>query len=112
MDRNKLNLALKDKKLITDAKLNQLDQAKTEAKQIGSWEDFLIDKKAVSENDLLQVKSEMLNVPVEDLTKEQIPLDILNLVPEPIAHRHQVISFAKTKEELSLAMVDPEDIQT
>lgn len=112
MDRNKLNLALKQKKLVTDAKLNQLDQAKAQSKSISSWEDFLVEAKAVNEADLLAVKSELLGVPIEDLTKDQIPQDILNLVPEPIAHRHQVISFAKTKDELSLAMVDPEDIQT
>jgi ribosomal protein L4 len=46
------------------------------------------------------------------LRNEQIPADVLALVPEPIAHRHKVISFAKTKTELSLAMVDPTDIQT
>jgi type IV pilus assembly protein PilB len=53
-----------------------------------------------------------LGAPIVDLTTLQIPQDVLNLVPEPIAHRHQVISFAKTKEGLSLAMSDPEDIQT
>jgi type IV pilus assembly protein PilB len=42
----------------------------------------------------------------------QIPQDVLNLVPEPIAHRHQVICFAKSEEGLSLAMADPEDLQT
>jgi type IV pilus assembly protein PilB len=59
-----------------------------------------------------QIKSATLNVAAVDLTNLQISQDILNLVPEPIAHRHQVISFAKTKEELSLAMTDPDDIQT
>ena len=76
------------------------------------WEDLLLQKKLLTEDQLLALKSELLGAPVVDLTKEQIPQEILNLVPEPIAHRHQVISFAKTKEELSLAMTDPTDLQT
>ena len=51
-------------------------------------------------------------MPVVDLTSLQIPQDVLNLVPEPIAHRHQVISFAKTKDELGPGHDRPEDIQT
>ncbi len=112
MDRSQLNSALRQKKILTETKLNALDQEKSQSKSILSWEDFLVEKKAVKEDQLLKVKSDMLGVPVVDLTKEQISQDVLNLVPEPIAHRHQVISFSKTKEDLSLAMVDPEDIQT
>ncbi len=112
MDRNQLNAALRQKKILTESKLNSLDQEKNQSKGILSWEDFLVEKKAVSEAELLKIKSELLGVPIVDLTKEQITQEVLNLVPEPIAHRHQVISFAKTKEDLSLAMVDPEDIQT
>lgn len=112
MDRNQLNLALKEKKLLTEAKLSSLDEEKNQSKTQDSWEDFLIQKKVIKEDDLLKLKSGLLNVPIIDLRNEQIAQDILNLVPEPIAHRHQVISFAKTKDDLSLAMVDPEDIQT
>jgi type IV pilus assembly protein PilB len=112
MDRNQLNAALRQKKILSEAKLNSLDQEKGQLKTVTSWEDFLVEKKAVTEDDLVKIKAEILNVPAVDLRNEQIPQDVLNLVPEPIAHRHQVISFAKTKEDLSLAMVDPDDIQT
>lgn len=112
MDRNELNTALKQKNILSDDKLAVLEKEVSLQKVVPRWEDFLLEKKVLGEGDLLSIKSEVLNVPIVDLTSLQIPQDVLNLVPEPIAHRHQVISFAKTAEELSLAMTDPEDIQT
>ncbi len=112
MDKNQLNSALKQKKLINEEKIKSLEKDRSQLKTPSSWEDFLVEKKILTEEKLLAVKAELLGVPVIDLRNEQIAQDILNLVPEPIAHRHQVISFAKTKEGLSLAMTDPEDLQT
>lgn len=112
MDTKALNAALKEKRLLNEDKIKTLEKERLQQKGAVSWEDFLLEKKIVSEEDLLAAKSELLGVPVADLRNNQIAQEVLNLVPEPIAHRHKVISFAKTKEELSLAMVDPEDIQT
>jgi type IV pilus assembly protein PilB len=112
MDKQELNAALKQNKILTQDKLDALEKDLSQAKTPTFWEDFLVEKKAVTEQQLLALKSQLLSVPVIDLTTLQIPQDVLNLVPEPIAHRHQVISFAKTKDDLSLAMSDPEDIQT
>jgi type IV pilus assembly protein PilB len=112
MDKQQLNVALKEKNILNDGKLASLEKELASLKAPSPWEDFLLEKKVLSEVDLLKIKSETLNVPIVDLTSQQIPQEILNLVPEPIAHRHQVISFLKTKDELSLAMCDPDDIQT
>lgn len=112
MDKPQFNLFLKQKKLLSEDKLAALQKEFLQLKSPQTWENFLIDQKVLTEKQVLDVESELLNVPVTDLTVLQIPIDVLNLVPEPIAHRHQVISFAKTKDSLSLAMTDPEDIQT
>ena len=112
MDKKLLNAALKQNKILTEDKATVLDKENQQLKSPTAWEDFLIQKKIITEPQLLTIKAEILNVPLVDLTSVQIPQDVLSLVPEPIAHRHQVISFAKTKEQLSLAMTDPEDIQT
>ncbi len=112
MDREEFNQELKQKKLADEATLTKLEKEMGLKKSPGAWEDFLIEKKVINEQQLLELKSDKLNVPVIDLVNQEIPQDVLNLVPEPIAHRHRVISFIKTDKELSLAMVDPEDIQT
>jgi len=112
MDANQLNEALKESKILTGDKIAVLEKEKSQGKAIISWEDFLVEKKALTEAQLLEIKAKSLNVPVIDLKNQEIAQDVLNLVPEPIAHRHQVISFQKDKESLSLAMTDPEDLQT
>src|SRR5438552_2705117 len=112
MDKHELNTALKEKKILTESKLSALEKELNQIKSPPVWEEFLVQKKVISEADLLNLKSALLNVPIVDLTSLQIPQDVLNLAPEPIAHRHQVVCFAKTKDELSLAMTDPTDLQT
>jgi type IV pilus assembly protein PilB len=111
MNITELNKLLKQKKILTEAKIEQLQSEMVATKSPLLWEDFLVEKKALSEQELVGLKSTALNVPVVDLKDVQIPAEALNLVPEPIAHRHKIISFAKNKNELSLAMVDPGDIQ-
>ncbi len=112
MDIKQLNAALKEKRLLNDEKIKTLEKDRLSQKSPSTWEDFLVEKKVLGEDDLLKIKAEILNVPIVELKNVQIPQDVLNLVPEPIAHRHKVISFAKTKDGLSLAMFDPDDIQT
>ncbi len=112
MDKQQLNKALKQSKILSDDKLSALEKELGQLKIRLPWEDFLIEKKVLTEEALLELKSALLGVPTIDLTDKQIPQEILNLVPEPIAHRHKIISFAKTKEEVSIAMIDPDDLQT
>lgn len=107
-----LNQLLKKKRIITNAELTKLEKDWSGLKTPMPWENFLLEKKAVTEEALLKVKSEEFGVPVVDLRDQEIAEEILNLVPEPIARRHQVVSFAKVKDELSLAMTDPSDLQT
>lgn len=112
MDKKELNQALKDKKFLTDAAVAQLEKELSAQKVPTAWEDLLLDRKILTEEQLMAVKSELVGAPLVDLLQQQIAQDVLNLVPEPIAHRHQVISFQKTKDSLSLAMTDPTDLQT
>jgi type IV pilus assembly protein PilB len=112
MDAKQLNEALIKQKLLSLDQITALEQEKFQAKGVVAWEDFLVDKKILQEKELLSVKSELLKVPIVDLQNLEIKQEVLNLVPEPIAHRHKVISFQKDSESLSLAMVDPEDLQT
>jgi type IV pilus assembly protein PilB len=112
MSNIELNKLLKKKKIVTDDSLATLQSNWHAVKVPTPWEDFLVDQKVVTEKQLLELKAENLKVPVVDLFNEDIKPDVLSLVPEPIAHRHKIIAFAKTKDQLSLAMVDPTDLQT
>ncbi|HEY4491717.1 MAG TPA: GspE/PulE family protein, partial [Acidobacteriota bacterium] len=54
----------------------------------------------------------ILGIPFVSLEKENIPLEVLQIIPEPIAHKYSIVAFRKTGSELEVAMTDPEDIQT
>ncbi len=107
---SELNQLLKQKKVLTDARIKELEKEHQALKDRPLWEDFLTDKKIVSEQDLLDIKSKALDIPIVDLRNLTIEAEDLAKVPEPIAHRHKIISFAHDKKILSLAMMDPTDI--
>jgi len=73
---------------------------------------FLIVRKIIPEDKLLDLISKFLKIETVDLTEEKIDQEVLRIIPEPIARRHQVVAFRKNKKELHLAMADPEDLQT
>lgn len=106
------NKLLKLHKIASIDKLTKLEKDWVPVQNSMSWEDFLVERKVITEKQLLEIKSKDLGVEVVDLRDQEINPDILGLIPEPLAHRHNIISFAKNGQELSLAMLDPSDIQS
>ena len=65
---------------------DQLDAAQQEANKNGvKVDDVLIEKKIVSEEQLIKLKAYILGIPFVSLEKENIPLEVLQIIPEPIA---------------------------
>lgn len=109
MENAALLKVLKQKKILAAKQLEEIEEQGDKIVDLESW---LIDKAGVKEEKLLEVKSQLLGFPPVDLKEQKIDQEVLMLVPEPIARRHKVISFAKDKDGLSLAMIDPTDLQT
>jgi type IV pilus assembly protein PilB len=74
--------------------------------------DLLVEKKLMSEIELKKLYSYILGIPFVNLEKETIVVDILQIIPEPIAKKYGIIAFEKTGNDLKVAMKNPEDIQT
>ena len=47
-----------------------------------------------------------------ELEKEKIDFAVLSLIPEPIARNHNIVAYRKNKDDLEVAMLDPEDLDT
>lgn len=95
------------------AKKDQLDAAQKEATQSGKKiETVLLEQKIVTEEELIKLKAYILGIPFVNLEKEAIPLEVLQIVPEPIARKYNIVAFRKEGSRLEVAMTDPEDIQT
>ncbi len=74
--------------------------------------DILLQEGLIDEGNLRKLYAYILGVPFVDLTKEIIPQEILQMIPEPIAKKYKIVAFDKTGKELKVAMINPEDIQT
>lgn len=78
-------------------------------KKIG---DVLISRKLVSPENLIKFEAYLLGIPFINIEKETIPPEILNIIPEQIARRHDIVAFRKKDNDLEVAMLDPEDLIT
>ena len=84
-----------------------------EAEKAGKKPDnILISKKIISQKDLIKLKAYILGIPFVNLKKTTINEDILKIIPEPLARKHNIVSFRKIGNDLEVAMLDPEDLQT
>jgi len=65
------------------------------------------DKQYVSDVDLAVCMGRVLNVPPINLTRVNIPSEVVELVPRDMAHNHKVVPVARLENKLFLAMADP-----
>ena len=80
-----------DKKILDETSLsNTLKESKTEKT---SLEQYLVNKRLVTEDILYQTAAEKLNLPFINLEKIKIDDKVLSLIPESIATKHSLIGF-------------------
>lgn len=110
IDNERLREFISDSNLIDKNKLEEAYQESTkEGKQLGN---FLLEKKLIDDFNLRKLYAYILGIPFVDLAKSLISPDILQIVPEPIAKKYNIVAFEKTGKDLKVAMLNPEDIQT
>ncbi|MFH0864172.1 MAG: GspE/PulE family protein [Candidatus Gottesmanbacteria bacterium] len=102
-------------KLIADSGLiskDDLRNAQNTADHLGSTRtDILIRQDYLKEEDLGNLLSKFFKVKYIDLTKIDIPIKTLNLIPESLAVDSRVIVFAKKDDQVMVAMDDPWDLE-
>ena len=75
-------------------------------------EQVIKDRGFASGQDIIKARSALLGIPFVDLSAKAILPDVLQLVPEPVARRYNVVPFEldPATDSLSVAMIDPLDI--
>jgi type IV pilus assembly protein PilB len=107
---NQLKLFLLDSNLVSKEMLEQVaEEALKSGKSLG---DLLLEKKILEEAQLQKVYAYILGIPFVDLSKETVSVPILQMVPELIAKKYNIVAFEKTGNSLRVAMLNPEDLQT
>lgn len=100
---------LHSKGLLTD---DQLSAIKFESVNTGKpAETIIVERAYISPEDLAKAKGELLNIPFADLAGKTVSPEVLDFVPEPVARKYRLIPFEEKAGVLSVAMVDPLDLQ-
>lgn len=77
-----------------------------------SLHDVLLNRGDIKEAELQRLEAYILGIPFVDLSHETIDPEILRIIPEPIARKHNIVSFHKREKDLEVAMIDPDDLPT
>jgi len=110
VDSERLKSFILDSGLVSQEVLDQaMEESKSTGKRLG---DLLVAKKILDSDQIRQLYSYILGIPFVNLEKETIPKEILQIIPEPIAKKYQIVAFKKNNQELKVAMLNPEDLQT
>lgn len=89
----------------------EIDAAAKEAKERGqTLGSMLVSRGSITEDALRRIQAYILGIPFVNLKDRRIPVDVLALIPEPIARTHNIIAFKKDGESLEVAMLDVEDL--
>lgn len=84
--------------------------AEKELDKDGGIGEALVKAGKLTDDDLKRMQAYVVGIPFVDLRSEKIPLDILSLIPEPIARKHNIVVFKKGAEALEVAMLDTDDL--
>lgn len=98
-----------DAGLISKAEADEVEkEAKSKKKPLS---DILLAKGKFSDDDLRRIQAYILGVPFINLKGQTLNRDILNLIPEPIARKHNIVAFERKNDALEVAMLDTDDLQ-
>jgi type IV pilus assembly protein PilB len=96
-------------KLITP---DQVKEFKLESDQNGkSFEEVVRERGILDEESLVKAKAISSGLPYVSLMGQQIAPDVLNLIPSEVAKMYQVVPFGTRGNEVSVAMVNPDNVQ-
>lgn len=100
---------IKKAKLLSEADLAAI------LKKIGSGkkslQQYLLEQKLIVTTAFTQATADYFKVPLAEIKGAQVRQDILLIVPEPLATRHQIVAFNKNKDYLYVATTDPTDLE-
>jgi type II secretory ATPase GspE/PulE/Tfp pilus assembly ATPase PilB-like protein len=88
-----------------------LTKAEKESEESGtSVGKILVNKGSLTEDDLRRMQAYILGIPFVDLKEQHLEMEVLSLIPEPIARNHNIVAFRKVGDNLEVAMLDTEDL--
>lgn len=72
--------------------------------------DYLVSNDKINEDDIKRIQAYILGIPFIDVSDQKVPLEVLSIIPEPIARKHNIVAYKKNGNQLEVAMLDTDDI--
>lgn len=101
---------LLNNKLLDEAGLKEAETAAKDRRL--PLEKFLLQEKKVTEEQLYQAAANYFQLPFNQLTDTAVPHELIEIIPERLAVTHELVPLSQTETELTLACLNPEDLQT
>ncbi len=99
--------------IIDSGLISQEDYAalKKQAEKSGQRiQDLLVSTGKMTEDDFLSMQSYLVGIPYIDLSNVKIPIEVLSLIPEPVARKHNIVAIARKDDTLEVALLDGDDL--
>ncbi|MBN2884701.1 type II/IV secretion system protein [Patescibacteria group bacterium] len=96
---------LQEKKFINSEQASSLITSAAAAKM--ELSDFLLSNRIVGEEQLTEARAEVYNLLYYLHADENIPEEVLNFLPEEIAHTYKIVCFARENKILKIGLVEP-----
>jgi len=110
VEQGQLKAFLLDSDLITKEQAEKAEKKAKKTKQ--KLADVLVSDGIITDEQITKLEAYIMGIPYVSLEKEIINPEILKIIPEPIARKHNIVAFRKEGNKLEVAMLDPEDLQT
>ncbi|MDD8015756.1 MAG: type IV-A pilus assembly ATPase PilB [Acidobacteriota bacterium] len=101
-------LLLREKVLTADQLRSGLDFQKKNSLPLGT---SLVNLGFISEEEIAQALSRQLGYPYIDLDQFEVYPEVINLIPAETAKKHMIMPIHRIRAFLTLAMVDPTDLE-
>jgi type IV pilus assembly protein PilB len=72
--------------------------------------DVLVAQQKISVDDYRRMQAYVLGIPFVSLLGQKIESEVLTLIPEPIASKHNIVAYKKSSRGLEVAMLDIDDL--
>ncbi len=101
---------LLDTGIVSPVDMQKAKEEMKKSKKKVRLDDVLLSLNLVSEDTLRRAQAYVLGIPYVNLTEKFTDPEILNIIPEPIARKHNIVAYAKNKNNLEVAMLDVDDL--
>lgn len=90
---------------------DKIAEIATKSEETGIPVENLLQSEGISEDDILNAKSKVSNLPVKKIAKGQVPFEVLRKIPEEAARHYKFVPLGMGEDFLEVGMVDPSNIE-